>query len=494
MKYYVSKNIFLLIFLIGISGCSFLNYFKQKEIYQQDRKIEDVADQVTEDKVFDDLVSIKNTEIDSLYSIIEGLNFTIDSLATALEISNSRVAVNTEFQIPDSIEFAGRIFNLTNDRLYNKLSEIYELELKSAHKFIPRSGKYFAIFDSIFSKYEIPLDMKYLAIAESSLSSLAISRVGAVGIWQFMKSTAKGFGLKIDSFIDERRNIFLATEAAAKFMKNNYNYLSDRGARDWLLAMSAYNAGAGSISRVIKEQGGTDFFDLILKADETHRFVWRAVAIKMIFENEEEIFGKKFEREKPLLVETRFEEITLKGHYKIDEWANAQGSSIGKVWEYNPWIKIYQRSRKKYSAINDVVLPPGKYSILVPKNSIRDETKIAEIESRFREKNAGYFTHHIVKKGDTLYDIARKYKTTVSKIKSLNGLKSNIIRPNQKIKLYGTNNVTSFSKDYYIVKKGDSVGVIAKKLGTSTKNLIAKNDLKSKNGIIMIYPGQKLVY
>jgi len=216
----------------------------------------------------------------------------------------------------------------------------------------------------------------------------------------------------------------------------------------------------------------------------------------LIIENEEEIFGKEFERKEPILKNAHLINLELKGHYKIDDWANAQGTSIGKILEMNPWIKIYKRSRKKYSAINDVVLPPGKYSILIPKGNGIDNNLLAKIEKQFQNKNAGFFTHHIVKRGDNLYDIAKKYKTTVSRIKNLNHLSSNIIYPGQNLKLYGTSSNGSIQKtnNYHIVKRGDTVGSIAYKLGVPQKNLISRNNLKTRKGIVMIYPGQKLYY
>ncbi|MCK4696145.1 MAG: LysM peptidoglycan-binding domain-containing protein [Candidatus Cloacimonetes bacterium] len=252
--------------------------------------------------------------------------------------------------------------------------------------------------------------------------------------------------------------------------------------------MSAFNAGAGSIARVIRQQEAYDFFDLLMRVDETHQYVWRAAAIKMIFENEEAIFGKKFERFESILTNAHQVKIKLKGHYKIDNWAKAQGTTIGKVLELNPWINIYKRTRKKYSAINNVVLPPGEYFILIPKGNNINYENLAKIEKQFLKKNAGFFTHHIVKKGDTLYDIAKKYKTTVYKIKYLNGLKSNIIRPGQKLKLYGS--PKSSSKEYYVVKKGDTLSGIARKCSTSISKLKSINGLKSNT----IYPGQKLFY
>jgi LysM repeat protein len=253
--------------------------------------------------------------------------------------------------------------------------------------------------------------------------------------------------------------------------------------------MSAYNAGPGNIAKVIRQQGGKDFFDLIMKADETNKYVWKAVAAKLIMQNEEKIFGKKLARQKPLSEIVRKEPIELKGYHKIDDWAQAQGTFVGKIWEYNPWIKIYQRSNGKYSSINDVVLPPGKFEVLVPKDAEKENEKLAALQKKMLQENAGYFTYHIVKKGDNLYNIARKYKTSISKLKSLNGLRSNVIIPGQKLKLFGKS-----SKNYYVVKKGDSVSKIAGKVGTSTTRLIQKNNLRSKNGVVMIYPGQKLYF
>jgi len=309
-----------------------------------------------------------------------------------------------------------------------------------------------------------------------------------------MKKTALGYGMKINSFVDERRDIFKSTEAAAKYLKNSREYLkkTDKSA-DWLLSFCAYNAGAGSISRLIKRQGSGNFFDLVFRADETHQYLWRALAIKLIIENEEKIFGKHFDRQKNLLLDAKVEKITLSGYYKLDDWVKAQGTSLGKVIDLNPWIKIYKRRRRRYSSINDVVLPPGTFNVLIPKSAKRNDKQVNLIKKKFLTKNSGYFTFHIVKRGDNLSKIAKKYHTTVRKIKLLNNLKSNLIRPGQKLRLYGK--TTSQSKKIYIVKKGDSINRIAQKLKIRAKNLITKNSLKkNKKGNIIIYPGQKLFY
>jgi membrane-bound lytic murein transglycosylase D len=476
-----------LLSILFIASCSV------NKLTNEEQQYEAMAEDSSENR--ESVLAEKNVAIDSLSMLVENLYFMVDSLMYELDVANSRVAVNTEFQIPDRFMFAGREFDFSNDRVYAKFERIFAQELKSAHRYIQRSGIYFDIFEEYFEKYDIPSDAKFLAVAESDLNAMATSHVGAAGIWQIMPSTAKGLGLQINSFIDERRDIFKATDAAARFLRGNYNFLAERGAEDWLLAMSSYNAGVGNISRAIREQQAYDFFDIMMRTDETHHYLWRAVAIKMIFEHEVEIFGQRFTRDLPLREQTRVETLNLKGHYKIDNWAAAQGTSVRRIWELNPWIKIYQRSQGRYSAINDVVLPPGDFTILVPIEAEKDRVELERITKQFQNENAGYFTHHIVQKGDTLFGIARKYNTSVSSLRRLNGLNSDLIRPGQKLYLFDApSGSASSSTNTYEVKSGDTVSTIAQKLGVSTNHLITMNNLRNNNGVVLIYPGQKLSY
>lgn len=484
-----SKFLISFVFLL-LAGCSYFNYTAKSDETPKSKTIIDTLETKPPSKV-------SNSLVDSLKQYVRELEYKNDSLRTELEVANNRIAINKNFVIPDTITFAGRIFKLNNERIYSNFQEIFEHELKSAPRFIPRSGYYFPYFDSVFTAMNVPLDAKYLAIAESALLSLAKSHAGAAGIWQFIPSTAKGYGMKINSFVDERGNIFKSTTSAAKYLKNSYRRLQkSRGVSDWLLAMCSYNAGLGSIYKIIDQQGGDDFFNLIMRVDETNKYVWRAVAIKMIFQYEEEIFGKKLERKKSMLETTKQVEIVLKGHHKIDAWAQAQGTTVRKIWELNPWIKIYKTQRRRYSPLNDVVLPPGEYTILLPKKANPKQKLLARENKKLLQKNNGFFKTHIVKRGDTLYDIAKKYRTSIGKIKRLNNINGSTIYPGQKLKLTGS--ATTAKNRYYVVKKGDSLSKIAGKLNASTKRLIQKNNLrvrkKSNKTIVMIYPGQKLYY
>jgi membrane-bound lytic murein transglycosylase D len=438
---------------------------------------------------YDKNISALQTEIDSLSSYIQDLEDSIRFL-------NSTVRLRDHSEFPDSIIFAGYTFDLTNDRLFQKFKYWYEQEVKYAYRYIPRSGKYFPIIEDILQGYNLPDDLKYLAVAESYLNPFAKSSAGALGYWQFIKSTAKYYGLTVNQFVDLRMDIFASTDAACRYILNSYNELKRIGANDMLLAVCSFNAGLGNIKRVIQEQGGKDFFSLIQYKSETDNYIWRALAIKYIFENEDKIFTKTLEKEESLLETCKPVSLTLKGYYKLDEWAQAQGTVIRKVWELNPWIKIYERKQYQWSPINDVVLPPGTYTVLLPKDAVPNPEKVAAIERQFMQENQGYnAVQHIVKSGENLTIIARRYNTTVSELMRINGLSSSTIYPGQRLMVFssGANN-----NNYYVVREGDSLYEIAQRLGVSPQTLIQKNNLavhkQGDSTIVYIYPGQKLYY
>ena len=492
-KKFEMKKVIIFILIILVCGCSVFrgeintnqrgNNIKPIEIDTLTTIVD--TGQVILDQ-YEVIIGQQQIQIDSLYMIIAKLQDSINFLNSTIRIKN-----NTDF--PDSLFFAGYKFDLTNERLKQKFVYWYKAEIKFAYKFIPRSDKYFPIIEDILKQYNLPDDLKYFAAAESYLSPLAKSSAGATGFWQFMKSTAKYYDLQMNQFVDQRMDIYASTKAACEYILWAHKSLQKMGADDMLLAICSFNAGLGNIQKSIKEQGGKDFFSLIQRITETDDYIWRALAIKFISENEEKIFTKKFEREESLLSTCKTVTLSLKGYYKLDDWAQAQGTVIKKIWELNPWIKIYRRNRYKYSSINDVVVSPGTYTVFIPRNSIPDKERLSYIENLFLKENDGYFAiDHIVKRGENLSIIAQKYNTTVSELMSINGLTSTIIYPNQKI------NLLSSQGKYYIVKKGDSLYSISNKLGVSEGILLKKNSLVVKNKankrIVYIYPGQKIYY
>ncbi|MEA2103268.1 MAG: LysM peptidoglycan-binding domain-containing protein [Candidatus Cloacimonadota bacterium] len=437
------------------------------------------------------LISSQEQQIDSLFALV-------DALQDSILFLNSSTRIKMDSQFPDSIIFAGYTFDLTNERYLEKFKKWYGSEIKYAYKYIPRTTECFPIIENILRENGLPDDMKYLAVAESYLSPFAGSHAGAIGYWQFIKPTAKHYGLTVNHFVDQRQGLFSSTQAACDYIMWAQNYLQKMGIDDMLLAMCSFNAGMGNITRAIREQGGRDFFSLIQRKDETDEYIWRTIAIKYIIENENQIFTKPFEKKKNLLTNNKTVSLSLKGYYKIDDWAQAQGTVIKKVWELNPWIKIFKRQQHRYSPINDVVLNPGNYTVLIPNGSIPDPTKLARIEQQFLQKNSGYFVEHIVKRGENLYNISRRYKTSVSKLMRINSLHNSVIYPGQKLKLFSDSSAPTKTNKYYSVKKGDTIANISSHLGVSLTHLISKNNLKTRyrnsNLIVIIYPGQKLYY
>lgn len=533
----------LLMFVTFLSAIN-LNIFKNNDQDEENNPLLDSLYQVIDDQ---------NEKLENMQTIIDSLQTIVDSLNYDDGSAKEQYVINY-FELPASYEFAGIKFDLKNERIRSKLQLIFDYEVKKAYKYIPRSTIYFPIFDSCFAKYNIPDDARYLAVAESYLSYMAYSSVGAAGIWQFMSSTGKLYNLSINEYLDERRNIFKATEAACKYLNNSNEYLLQREIDDWLLVMASYNAGLGNINKAISDQGAKDFFSLIMRHDETNDYIWRAIAIKLIFENEEKIFGKKLNREPFLLDSAKTVKVKSNGYHSLADWAIAQGTNVSAVWELNPWIKINKKNQGRYSKINQITLPPGTFEILVPKNSTPDTLLLAQVEKRFMERSKQVVKSNIivhrVKRGETLSLIAKKYGVTVTDLKSWNHLRRSTLRRGMTLKInketlqdstYSTNNSTMIAQDTtstkvvtqnntsnntlitpkskitkadvkkvtkvkdtkkkskkYTVRRGDSISTISNKIGVSEERLISKNHLKTKkrNGktIVMLQKGQVLKY
>jgi membrane-bound lytic murein transglycosylase D len=460
------------------------------------------------------------TELDSLYFLVDSLLTNqdvllsrIDSLENELAYNSSAPMIDKNFQIPKKYSFAGYEFNLENPRISEKFKKIFNSELRAANRYIPITGLYFPYFERILKENGVPDDLKYLAVAESYLNPEATSFAKAAGIWQFMPKTGKEYGLKETDYIDERRDVFKSTPAAVKLLKDNYNELKKIGVDDWLLAMCAYNAGIGNVTKDVKSQGATNFFNLIMRVEETDFYVFRALAIKMIMQYQKEIFGTQFELRQP--VETAYRQAVLvsKGYHELKEWAKAQGTTIAEVYEINPWIKMSRHKRVKYSPLIKVIIPPGTFNVLLPASSKPDLAMLDKVNSALLKQSSSPTDHYVVRKGDTLGRIAKNHGMTIALLKSINGLKSDKISIGQKLLV--NRNYKAEEKDAvaektsadssktavgetsqdlaevltHKVKKGETLSKIAKKYGTTIQKIKSVNSLTSDTLSI----GQKLL-
>ncbi|MCL2063648.1 MAG: LysM peptidoglycan-binding domain-containing protein [Candidatus Cloacimonetes bacterium] len=474
-------------------------------------------------------LSERDNYIESLYSSIEYLIVTMDSLRNELEFNSSRIFINDGFEIPMRYTFAGVEIDLSNDRVRSMLQNIYNIEVRRAHQFIPRSGIYWDLFDSVLSQYNIHPDIKYIAVIESNLNYMAYSQAGAAGIWQFMPATARSFNLTINSYLDERRNIFKATDAACRYLIQAHNQLNALGVDDWLVTLASYNAGVGGVSRAIREQQGRDFSSLIMRVEETNQYIWRAIATKMIFEFEHLIFDEPFERMPPLLETANLVQVQVNGFHDLADWAIAKGTTTRQIWELNPWINISRTRSGRFSEINHLVIPPGDHEILIPIEAIPDPEKLEVAVRRLAVENnapfiTGNATQHRVQRGETLSTIARRYGVTANDIRRWNNIRGDMIYAGQVLNLQSgrssgqastsaTSTVSAESSSVsestnqsqqsgdtqrYTVKSGDTIGGIARSLGVSQNHLVSRNNLQVvvRNGRehVNIRIGQVLEY
>lgn len=255
---------------------------------------------------------------------------------------------------PDSLSFAGEEVPL--DMFYVKEALDRELAVNtywhsSTLQLIRKSSRWFPLYDSILSSKGIPEDFKYLSVIESGLSNV-VSPAGAVGYWQFMKETAKEYELEVNKEVDERYNIIKSTVAACDYLLESHEKYSD-----WALVAAAYNAGNNGVRRRMEQQKAVSYFDMLF-SEETSRYVYRILAIKLIFENPES-YGFYLEEDdyyQPIPVHN----VEVSG--KVESWADfarSHGISYKLLKYFNPWLRqTYLKNRKKKTYIISIPDPP----------------------------------------------------------------------------------------------------------------------------------------
>ena len=231
--------------------------------------------------------------------------------------------------------------------------------------YLKRAPRYMPVIEKILKDHGLPEDLKYMPVIESALRPHAGSYAGAVGFWQFMESTGNNNGLKINDNIDERRNIFRATEAASTYLKTLKDSLGT-----WTLAAAAYNMGEYGLMEAIEKQGVRDYYRLYLPL-ETQRYILRLVTIKLIFTNPKR-FGFDLSRKEtyPLYHAERIT-VTLDSICPIRWIAEYANTDFKVIKDLNPELRGYE-------------LPAGEHTILIPKGS--KNSFLRRFEKR-KEKN-----------------------------------------------------------------------------------------------------------
>ena len=300
---------------------------------------------------------------------------------------------------------------------------------RSMETYLARSGKYMPLMEKILKEKGLPQELKYLPLIESGYSPYAYSPAAASGLWQFISATGKRYGLQIDEWVDQRRDPEAATEAAADYLFDLHQMFDS-----WPLALASYNCGEGAVGRAIKRDGTRDYWSLSLPS-ETCNYVPKYYAA-MLIAREPETYGFFVPKEDPLEYET----IELENPADLKALANLTGVSYEELKAYNPEL-LSQYTHPKW----------GKYELNIPRTAHANFKKAfdaapASAKYLSKEKIAklkapkhvgGKVVYYRVKKGDSLYRIARKYKTTVYMLKKYNhSARAKFLKPGAKLKIY----------------------------------------------------------
>ena len=371
---------------------------------------------------------------------------------------------------------------------------------------------YFPIIEEVLDKHGLPIELKYLAVVESALNPVALSRVGACGLWQFMLPTGKQYGLTINSLVDDRRDPMKATEAACAYFKDMYAIY-----KDWSLVMASYNCGPGNVNKAIKRSGGkTNFWDIFpYLPKETRSYVPLFIAANYVMNYYCDHNLCPLETNLPLATDT----IHVNKMLHLQQVSEVLQVDLEQLRALNPQ---YKRDIVPGNTGDAVLKLPASdtYAFVDKEDSIYQYQVEEFLPSYLVTINGGSTSGvatleqvtHIVLKNENIYTIANRYGVTPQEIKKWNRLSSNRLARGKRLKLYVDNGGVYLSaknaqkekaasaspaqkaekKDGYIahkVRSGESLYSIASKYpGVSAHTLKQSNNLSDSK----IIPGQVL--
>ncbi len=405
---------------------------------------------------------------------------------------------------PDSV-YAKRIAILNAETpiemVYNKpvkaFIHLYAVKKRLlTEKVLGLSEIYFPMIEQLLDQYNLPLELKYLAVVESALNPAAGSDKGAKGLWQFMYGTGKIYGLKVTSLVDERYNPYKATVAACEYLKDLYGIYGS-----WSLALAAYNSGTGSVNRAIRRAGGTKNYWAIwpFLPRETRGYVPAFIAVDYImhYATAHNLYPMR-----PGIFYYDIDTVTVHDALSFGQLHEMLGIPLDELKFLNPQFKlgiIPAVNGKTYTLriprqfTDDFLNNEKALYAFKTKRGIAREKLLAEI------KRAGDRDVVIVHSGENLGIIARRYHVYISQLMRWNRLRSSRIYPRQRLIVYGADSRRFYQKAsahitrskariIYMVRPGENLGLIARKYHCTPTDLKRWNNLRSSR----IYPGQRL--
>jgi membrane-bound lytic murein transglycosylase D len=496
----ILKHTFKMTLTVSVLATS--NLFGQNTVTMTDNPVAAMLDSLANQKV------LEKALLKPVYPKINKYKYTEDSVPRFEDfVYESRLAkldANSPFDLVYNPHVKGFI-------------ELYAVRKRQlVSRVMGLSQLYYPMFEEVFDRHNIPLELKHLAVIESALNPIARSKCGATGLWQFMYPTGKMYGLNVTSYIDERSNVYKATEAAAEYLKSLYGMFGD-----WQMVLAAYNAGPGTISKAIRRSGGKKTYWEIrpFLPTETQAYVPAFIAVNYVmnYPTEHNIYASS-----PRKTYFEVDTAVLKEPMSFEQISAALDVPVEDIIYFNPQ---YRKG----------MIPAGGNSLTLPKAKIgtfiSNETEIyAAIKSQqiFASESTVAVKEvqkiHTVRNKEKLSNIARRYGVTIADLKSWNYIGKKGIKAGKKLIVYvkqdvmtqpaisksdapkePETNVASKSKTEttiklaennksktvktHKVKKGETLYGISKKYGISVNKLIEINGLKKNPQLLL---GQKI--
>ena len=453
--------------------------------------IEKIVEMLTEAEQLGEMSEDDQEEYDrfeeTLLFSYENHFITVDKTETPIAMASLKEELS-QYLRPLEIEVNGSTFQVIDDR-DGHIPLVLNSRVERAIKFFQTRGKpsfddwlarfpvYKDLITGILDENELPEELIYHAMVESGLNPRAYSRAHAVGMWQFISSTAKLYGLERTWWIDERRDPVKSTESAAKYLKDLFIEFDD-----WYLALAAYNAGSARVHRAIRLHQTQDFWRLNSLPRETRNHVPTFLATAILTRNPEQ-YGFKQPTASPL----QFDEVEIEKSADLSVLARCAGISVENLKSFNPQLRQFATP------------PNGSYNLRIPKG--KKETFVAAFNSLDENQRfAPQYQVHIVKRGENLSYIAKKYRVSTHNIASVNKIRNyHRLQIGQKLTIPVPSSARTIMASVassggqnttrYIVRKGDTLGHIAMRYATSARRIRQLNRLRYGD---YIFPGQKL--
>jgi membrane-bound lytic murein transglycosylase D len=436
-------------------------------------------------------------------------------------------------QIPDSF-YINRLrkipsfIELTYNDIVKSYIQVYTVKKRDRLEImLGLKEYYFPIFEQILDAYQLPEELKYLAVIESALNPRAVSRVGATGMWQFMYATGKMYNLNVNTYIDERRDPIAATHAAARFLKDLYRIYDD-----WILVIAAYNCGPGNVNKAIRRSGGKkNYWDIYYHLPrETRGYVPAFIAATYAINYyKDHNLSPKF-----IDVPSVSDTVMINRNVHLQQIASVLNMPIQQLKDYNPQYKIDiipgqwgsyplrlpASYATRFIEMEDSIYNYKDASINMAQLRLGNPTNSKGSYATFTPSGNKQRITYVVRSGDNLGAIAARYRVSVNDLREWNNISRSMIRSGQRLIIYTSrsgksatvneepkltasvstraaeNSIVAASSEepenfiVYKVKSGDTLWDIANQYpGVSDRDLMKWNNISSSN---KLFVGQKI--